>query len=67
MLPKDGKVSIGFVDILGQTLFKKDFDGVRGYNNLSMNTSVLNAAVYVAVVTFDGQTIREKFIRKDRK
>ncbi len=67
MLPKDGRVSIGFVDILGQTLFKKDFDGVRGYNNLSMNTSVLNAAVYVAVVTFDGQTIREKFIRKDRK
>jgi len=67
MLPKDGRVTIGFVDILGQTMFKKEFDGVRGYNNLNMNTSLLNAAAYVAVISFDGEIIRKKFMRQDKK
>ncbi len=67
MLPKDGKVTIGFVDVLGQNMYKKEFDGSRGYNNLSLSTVQLNAAVYVAAITFDGVTIYEKFMRKDRK
>jgi hypothetical protein len=67
MLPKDGRVTIGFIDILGQTMFKKDYDGVRGYNNFSLSTAQLNAAVYVAVVTYDNQIIRKKIMRRDRK
>lgn len=67
MLPKDGKITIGFIDVLGQTMFKKEFDGIRGYNNLSLSTTQLNAAIYVAAITFDGETLYEKFMRKDRK
>ncbi len=67
MLPKDGRVNIRFIDVLGQLLYNKDFDGIKGYNNLTMSTATLNAAVYVAEVTYDGLIIRNKFMRKDRK
>lgn len=67
MLPKDGKVNIRFIDVLGQQMYSKDFDGVKGYNNLNMSTQLLNAAVYVAEVSFDGEVVRKKFMRKDRK
>jgi PKD repeat protein len=67
MLPKDGKVNIRFIDVLGQQMYSKDFDGVKGYNNLNMSTMLLNAAVYVAEVSFDGEIVRKKFMRKDRK
>ncbi len=66
MLPKSGTVQIRFVDILGQILYNKDFSGVKGYNTLSMSTMPLNAAVYVAEIMYDGQTIRKKFMRKDK-
>lgn len=67
MLPKDGKVTIGFITVLGQLEYKFEFDGLKGYNNFPTNTFPLNAAVYVAEITFDGQVIRKKFMRKDRK
>ncbi|HRH58736.1 MAG TPA: PKD domain-containing protein, partial [Chitinophagales bacterium] len=67
MLPKDGRVTIRFIDILGQLMYNKDFDGLKGYNNFQMSTMPLNAAVYVAEIFYDGQVIREKFMRKDRK
>ncbi len=67
MLPKDGRVNIRFIDILGQQMYSKDFDGLRGYNSLSISTMPLNAAVYVAEVSYDGQVVRKKFMRKDRK
>lgn len=67
MLPKDGEVSIRLVDILGRILYTTNFNGVRGYNNLTVNTAPLNAAVYVAEVYFDGEVVRKKFMRKDRK
>jgi len=67
MLPKDGKVNIRFVDALGQVLFGKDFDGTRGYNQLTMPIYTLNAAVYVGEVLFDGEVARKKFMVKNRK
>jgi PKD repeat protein len=67
MLPKDGKVNIRFVDALGQVLFGKDFDGIRGYNQLTMPVYTLNAAVYVAEVLFDGEVARKKFMVKNKK
>jgi hypothetical protein len=67
MLPKDGKVNIRFIDVLGQQMYSKDFDGAKGYNNFNMSTLLLNAAVYVAEVSFDGEIVRKKFMRKDRK
>lgn len=67
MLPKDGRVNIRFIGILGQQMYSKDFDGVKGYNKLTISTMPLNAAVYVAEVSFDGIILREKFMRKDRK
>lgn len=67
MLPKDGRVLIRFIDMLGQLMYNKDFDGLKGYNNFSMSTMPLNAAVYVAEIFYDGQIIRKKFMRKDRK
>ncbi|MCC6583112.1 MAG: PKD domain-containing protein [Chitinophagales bacterium] len=67
MLPKDGKVNIRFIDVLGQQMYSKDFDGAKGYNNFNMSTLLLNAAVYVAEVSFDGEVVRKKFMRKDRK
>lgn len=67
MLPKDGRVNIRFIDILGQLMYNKDFDGLKGYNNFQMSTMPLNAAVYVAEIYYDGQIIRQKFMRKDRK
>lgn len=67
MLPKDGRVNIRFIDILGQLMYNKDFDGLKGYNNFQMSTMPLNAAVYVAEIYYDGQIIRKKFMRKDRK
>lgn len=67
MLPKEGRVNIRFIDILGQQMYSKDFDGLKGYNSLSISTMQLNAAVYVAEVSYDGQVVRKKFMRKDRK
>lgn len=67
MLPKDGRVNIRFVDILGQQMYSKDFDGFKGYNNLQMTTMQLNAAMYVAEISFDGEVIRQKFMKRDRK
>ena len=67
MLPKEGKVNIRFIDVLGQQMYSKDFDGARGYNSFNMSTLLLNAAVYVAEVSFDGEIVRKKFMRKDRK
>jgi PKD repeat protein len=67
MLPKDGKVNIRFVDALGQVLFGKDFDGTRGYNQLTMPIYTLNAAVYVGEVLFDGEVARKKFMVKNKK
>ena len=67
MLPKEGNVNIRFVDILGQQMYTRDFDGTRGYNQLTMPISMLNAAVYVAEVSFDGQVIYKKFMKKNRK
>lgn len=67
MLPRDGKVTIKFIDMLGKILYSADYNGVRGYNKFTMTTMPLNAAVYVAEVSYDGQIIREKFMRKDRK
>jgi len=67
MIPNDGKVSVRIVDALGQTFEKKDFNGIKGYNNFTMNTIQLNAAIYIAEVFYDGQVIRTKFMRKDRK
>lgn len=67
MIPKDGKVNIKFIDMLGKVLYGAEFNGVRGYNAFNMTTMPLNAAVYVAEVTYDGQTVRKKFMRKDRK
>ncbi len=67
MLPKEGKVNIRFIDVLGQQMYSKDFDGAKGYNNFNMSTMLLNAAVYVAEVSFDGEIVRKKFMRKDRK
>ncbi len=67
MLPKDGSVNIRFVDALGQQMYNKDFDGVKGYNNFAMPTAMLNAAVYIAVISYDGEIIRKKFMRNDRK
>jgi len=66
MLPKNGSVNIQFIDVLGQYLQSKTFTGTKGYNLFPMNTMPLNAAVYVAEITFDGQTIRKKFMRKDK-
>lgn len=67
MLPKDGRVNIRFIDIIGQQMYNKDFDGIKGYNAFAMPTAMLNAAVYVAEVSYDGEVIRKKFMRKDRK
>ncbi|MBK9329817.1 MAG: PKD domain-containing protein [Sphingobacteriales bacterium] len=67
MLPQDGKVSIRLIDILGKVLYTTDFNGVKGYNNLPVNTGYLNAAVYVAEVYYDGEIVRKKFARKDRR
>jgi PKD repeat protein len=67
MIPNDGKVSVRIVDALGQTFEKKDFNGIKGYNNFTMNTIQLNAAIYIAEVFYDGQVVRTKFMRKDRK
>lgn len=67
MLPKDGRVNIRFVDIVGQQMYSRDFDGLKGYNSLPMPTDLLNAAVYVAEVSFDGEVVRKKFMRSDRK
>lgn len=67
MLPKDGKVNIRFVDVLGQFLYNKDFDGTKGYNQLTMPIYTLNAAVYVAEVTYDGEVARHKFMVKNKK
>jgi PKD repeat protein len=66
MLPQDGTVSIGFVDYLGQIMYQKEFAGVKGYNKLTMNVMPLNSAVYVAVITYNGETIRKKLMRGDR-
>lgn len=66
MLPQDGTVSIGFVDELGQIMYKKDFSGTKGYNAFNMTTMPLNAAVYIAVVSYNGDIIRVKFMRTDR-
>lgn len=67
MMPNDGKVQIRIVDALGQTFEKKEFNGIKGYNNFIMNTIQLNAAIYIAEVNYDGQVVRTKFMRNDRK
>jgi hypothetical protein len=67
MLPQDGKVTINFIDYLGQIMFTQDFDGVRGYNNFSVSTFHFNAAMYIAEIYYDGQTIRKKIMREDHK
>ena len=67
MLPEDGKVTIGFITTLGQLEYQLTFNGLKGYNTFSSSTIPLNAAVYVAEIMYDGQVIRKKFMRKDRK
>jgi PKD repeat protein len=67
MLPSDGKVTIGFITALGQLEYQLSFDGLKGYNNFTTSTMPLNAAIYVAEVVYDGQVIRRKFMRQDRK
>ncbi|MEN9446938.1 MAG: hypothetical protein RJA25_227 [Bacteroidota bacterium] len=66
MLPKDGKVNVRFIDIIGQGLYNKDFNGSRGYNQFTMPVSTLNSAVYIAEISFDGETVREKFMIKNK-
>ncbi|MFN8263661.1 MAG: PKD domain-containing protein [Chitinophagales bacterium] len=66
MLPAAGKVNIRFVDVLGQQMYQHDFDGVKGYNQFAMPIGMLNATVYVAEVSFDGEVVRKKFMRKNR-
>ena len=67
MLPLDGKVTIGIITILGQREYQVEFNGVKGYNQFNLSTLPLNAAVYVAEISYDGQLIRKKFMRKDKK
>ncbi|HMV15973.1 MAG TPA: PKD domain-containing protein, partial [Chitinophagales bacterium] len=66
MLPAAGKVNIRFVDVLGQQMYQSDFDGIKGYNQFAMPIGMLNATVYVAEVSFDGEVVRKKFMRKNR-
>ncbi|MDB5228485.1 MAG: hypothetical protein JWN78_2678 [Bacteroidota bacterium] len=67
MLPQAGRVHIDLINYLGQEMYSVDYDGVKGYNNLPMPTMELNSAVYIAEITFSGETIRKKFMRKDLK
>ncbi len=62
MLPQEGTVSVGFVDYLGRELYKTTFNGLKGYNNFTVSTATLNAAVYLAVIKYDGEIIRKKFV-----
>jgi hypothetical protein len=64
MLPRSGDVTIRFINYLGQILYNQDFSGAVGYNNFSMTTLPLASGVYVAEVYYDGNVIRQKFMRK---
>lgn len=66
MLPKDGKVIIRFIDILGHVLHGQEFNGNRGYNQFIMPVNILNSGVYIGEVSYDGETIREKFMVKNK-
>ncbi|MCB0509039.1 MAG: PKD domain-containing protein, partial [Bacteroidetes bacterium] len=66
MLPKAGEVNIRFIDMLGHIMYSSNFYGAKGYNAFSMTTMPLNAAIYVAEITYNGQTLRQKFMRKDK-